>query len=249
MFTKIFKKKKKKYFLTLLVVLVIFLSVVFAALPETERIGKKIYFSAKSYIFPVSKDASVLLAVPYHRQEHALSCEIAALKMALNYYGVKVSESELIRELPFDTKLPRSQKNIWGDPDKGFIGDIDGTMPNTGYGVYEKPIAELAQKYRNAKILTPASLEGILNEVSKKRPVIVWGTLASGKNISWKTAEGKSISAIFGEHTRVVIGFTGTPKFPKKIILHDPVYGTLTMSKNKFLENWRLLGNKAVVVY
>jgi len=55
-----------------------------------------------------------------------------------------VSEEELVRKLAFDTKDPMSPDGIWGDPEKGFVGDINGPIfYRTGFGVYEKPIGRL----------------------------------------------------------------------------------------------------------
>ncbi len=212
------------------------------------RVEKQVLYSAQA-LTPFRKSLDVVLRVPFHKQEHALSCEIATLKMVLNFYGVAVSESDLLRDLPLDTPEPRGAGNVWGDPDNGFVGDIDGKIPNIGYGVYEKPIVDLALQYREAKKLAGATLADILMEVQNGRPVIVWGSLASGRDISWFTPGGKYIKAVYGEHTRVVIGFSGTPEDPKYILLLDPIYGKVTMSKNRFLTNWALLDNKAVVVY
>ena len=217
-------------------------------LAKLTRVEKRVMYSAQA-LAPFRKDFDVALRVPFHKQEHALSCEIAALKMALNFYGVAVSESDLLRDLPFSAKTSRGEGNIWGDPDKGFVGNIDGKIPNGGYGVYEQPIIDLALQYREAKKMEEATLADVLNKVQGGHPVIVWGSLASGKNISWLTPEDKYIKAIYGEHTRVVIGYRGTPGDPKYILLLDPIYGRVTMSKNKFLKDWALLDNKAVVVY
>jgi len=215
-----------------------------------ERVSKNIFYKAQAtLVLALDKDINIRLAVPFHKQEHALSCEIATLKMALNYYGVGVAEEDLLKDLPFDTKQPRSKENIWGDPDKGFVGNIDGKIPNTGYGVYEKPIVELAEKYRRARILQDPSLSDVLEEVAKKRPVIVWGAIGSSKDISWRTKDGRFIKAVSGEHTRLIIGFSGTVSNPKNIILLDPIYGKRVVSKNSFLSDWSLLDNKAVVVY
>ena len=219
-------------------------------IPKIQRSIKHLLYTVNNIIFKIpEKEIAVKLNVPYHRQEHALSCEVAALKMALNFYKIKISESELLKMLPYDTELSRSKDNIWGDPDLGFVGNIDGTIPNQGYGVYEQPIADIASKFRQSKALNNVKISDIITEVANKHTVIVWGTLASGKDISWKTQGGKKVKAIFGEHTRVIIGFSGTVSNPKYIILHDPIYGTITMSKEKFLKDWALLSNKAVVVY
>lgn len=215
-----------------------------------ERAGKYAFYRTAAFVSPFIRDQwTVSLSVPMHRQERALSCEIAALKMALGYYNVDVSEQELVDMLPFDTKGPREEGNIWGDPQKGFVGDIDGKIPDGGYGVYEQPIAVIASSFRKAKVLENATIRDVAMEINSFHPVIVWGSLASGKDISWKTKDGQTIKAVFGEHARVAIGFSGTIENPKTIILLDPVYGKIYMSAKAFQKNWALLDNKAVVVY
>ncbi|MDP3800379.1 MAG: C39 family peptidase [bacterium] len=212
------------------------------------RVEKQVMYSAQA-MSSSNKTFNVVLKVPFHKQEHALSCEAAALKMALSFYNVAVTETELIRDLKFETIEPRNEFNIWGDPDKGFVGNIDGKIPNEGYGVHEQPIIDLALQYRDAKKMKDAQLPDVLNEVKNGHPVIVWGSIGNGKDISWFTWEGKYIKAVHGEHTRVVIGFSGTPENAKYILLLDPIYGKVTMSKSRFLKDWALLDNKAVVVY
>ena len=200
-------------------------------------------------LLSVERETEFKLNIPFHRQEHSLSCEIATLKMALDYYKLNIPESELLEKLPFDTESRRNKNNTWGNPNLGFVGNIDGKMPNEGYGVYEKPIAKLASRYRRARSVENATLQEILTETAKGRPVIVWGAIGSGKDISWKTSGGQEIKAVFGEHTRIISGFSGTVSNPEKVYLLDPIYGQRVMSKEKFLADWALLDNKAVVVY
>ncbi len=226
------------------------IALLYRSTPALQRAGKILgYRLSANWTKPAASPTTVRLAVPYHRQEHSLSCEAAALKMVLAYYGERVSEAGLIAQLPVDDPGPRRAGNVWGDPDVGFVGDIDGRIPNGGYGVYEAPIVELAGRYRSASAITGVTLQALLEEVDAGRPVIVWGTLGDGRDISWTTPQGKRVNAIYGEHTRVVIGFSGTPQQPQRLILHDPIYGTITMAKEKFLANWARLGNRAVVVY
>ena len=42
--------------------------------------------------FPLAldKELNIRLEIPFYRQEHSLSCEITALRMALNYYGLRL---------------------------------------------------------------------------------------------------------------------------------------------------------------
>lgn len=215
------------------------------------RTVKARWYAIRAYISPIDRDSGLniyLSGVPFHRQEHSLSCEIASLKMALGYYGVEVSEDDLISQLKVDTPTGRQAGNIWGDPEKGFVGNIDGEMPNSGYGVYEEPIAEVANKYRTAKPVKKALLEDVLNAVAEKHPVIVWVPMAGGYDISWKTPEGKIISAVYGEHARVLIGFSGTINDPIDLFFLDPIYGKIKVSKKEFVKSWNLLDNRAVIV-
>ena len=207
--------------------------------------ASSLYFPNFSFFEPVFK-----IAVPFHRQEHALSCEIASLAMALEFYKVPVSESDLISKLAVSTTSPRMLGgNVWGDPEQGFVGNIDGVMPNTGYGVYEQPVGAVARQYRTAKAVKNASLKDVLDEVSNNRPVIVWGYVASGRDISWSTPQGEEVKAVYGEHARVITGFSGTSSEPKEIFLMDPVYGQIHFTAKQFLKNWAALDNRAVIVY
>lgn len=187
-----------------------------------------------------------LLAVPFHKQEHNLSCEAATLFMALQYRGVKITEQQIINEVGFDTT--KKQNGVWGNPYVSFVGDINGHQPSTGYGVYWQPIAKVAQKYRDARWFTGWSLADLLAETRKGNPVIIWGTAGSGTRIDWKTPQGQNVVAINGEHVYVVMGFIGTPENPTTIIVQDPLVGERYFTKAKFLWNWGLLGNSGVVI-
>src|SRR3989441_6450830 len=98
-----------------------------------------------------------VLNIPWHHQQHNLSCEAAALAMALTYYGLVADELTLIRYM---TKDPRPAKFdakgrliAWGDPAQGFVGDPDGRIERyTGYGVYYQPVA-LAAMLAGANVL------------------------------------------------------------------------------------------------
>lgn len=211
-----------------------------------ENIVKKIVYAVVR-IEPIKP--AVRLPVPYHRQEHALSCEVASLLMALEFRGVTTTESELIKELPVSDPGPRRANDVWGDPNLGFVGNIDGRMPDGGYGVYEQPIYDLATKYRPAKILTNATLDDVIKELGNGNPIVVWGVSGVGKDISWTTPDGKAISAKMDEHARTLIGYTGDSNNPQLLILLDPIYGEIRMTVNDFMANWGKLDERAVVVY
>lgn len=187
------------------------------------------------------------LNVPFHRQEHTLSCEIASLKMALSGVGLNIPESELISHLPFDS-TPRGN-GVWGNPYQAFVGDIDGKMMQSGYGVYWDPIAQVGARYRRTEVIHNGALGELIYHLNQGRPVVVWGYYGNGARYEWKTPDGGLVRAVNGEHARVLIGYTGNMANPENLILLDPIYGELVWSVEQFLSNWAALENGAVVVY
>jgi len=189
----------------------------------------------------------VQLPTKFHRQEHSLSCEIATLKMALQTVGIDVPEATLIGQLPFDQTA--KGRGVWGDPNQGFVGNIDGKMLVDGYGVYWDPIAKVGENYTRTEILRGGTAQEVAEHIAAGRPVIVWGNYGRAKMYSWLSAEGKQITAVNGEHTRIVTGYRGTVSNPTSFSLIDPLYGPMTWSTKKFMANWGLLGNNGVVVF
>ncbi|MEX1997786.1 MAG: C39 family peptidase [Candidatus Andersenbacteria bacterium] len=187
------------------------------------------------------------LPITPHRQEHALSCEVATLKMALSNYGLDIPESELLRYLPFDP-TPRSA-GVWGNPHEGFVGNIDGQMLRDGYGVYWEPIARLGSRWKRTEVARQLTAAAVAQHIAEGRPVIVWGYFGRGNLASWLTPQGKRIAAVNGEHTRLVVGFSGSPAAPQGFFLLDPIFGPLHWSSTKLLTNMDIFGRTGVVVY
>jgi len=205
------------------------------------------YASESEYNFSFTTELSITkLDVPFHRQEHNLSCEVASLLMALSYKGVKTNEAELINIIGFD---PTPKKDgVWGNPHIAFVGDIDGHQPSTGYGVYWQPVAKAGSYFRPTRWFTGGNLRDLTSEIKKGNPVVVWGTAGTGRRIDWKTPQGGNVVAVSGEHARVVIGYIGSMENPSRIITLDPLAGERYFSRQDFLWNWGLLNKSGVVV-
>lgn len=189
-----------------------------------------------------------ILDIPMHWQEKKLSCEAASLKMALNFKGTAISEKTIMEKIGFDL-TPRNG-NVWGDPNKSFVGDIDGSSCRTGYGVSWDPVAEAARNWNDAKSFSGWSLQDLTEEIRSGNPVIVWGTIPVKQltDCSWYTPEGKYIKAFRETHVRLVIGYTGPAANPTKIIMNDPLSGVLYWSAEKFMSNWKEFGYSGVAV-
>jgi uncharacterized protein YvpB len=171
--------------------------------------------------------------------------------MALAYRDVYVDEQELIGLVGFDpvSKSKVEGITIWGNPDKGFVGNIDGRMLVDGYGVYEGPIALAGSGYRKTQAFRGWTATQLAAQLESHNPVIVWGHLGSGKQYTWKTSDGADVQAVAYEHTFLAYGFRGNAQDPEGFYLVDPVYGPKYMEVGDFMDNWSALGYRGVVVY
>jgi len=197
---------------------------------------------------------NIFLDVPFYRQEKSLSCEISTLRMALNYYNFGLEEYTLEEQLPFvDPFYFDHTNNIWGDPQKGFVGSITASQSRkTGYGVLWKPIAKMAQTYMpNSYYFENGTLDLIVKELYDRHPIIVWsvyGLKGVTRDISWNTPEGEYIKAYNGEHTFVIIGFTGSLANPEHFIVVNPLSQVKKVSVKDFTDRWGLFNYSGVVV-
>src|SRR5690349_15263424 len=86
--------------------------------------------------------AERVLDIAWHHQEHSLTCEAAALRMALSYFGISTDELTLLGYMSVDRQAARFDATghliAWGDPAASYVGNPDGNIERyTGYGVYE----------------------------------------------------------------------------------------------------------------
>ena len=172
-------------------------------------------------------------------------CESVALTMLLNYYGVLVTPDDIITSLPRGD-LPYTKGGITygGNPEKEFIGN---PYSLNSYGVYEKPLAEVANKYKpGITIATGTDFNTILGIVGSGKPVIAWTSMylaAPYISASWVyEPTGEKIYWKANEHAVVIIGYT-----PDKVIISDPIGGTIKyQSLSLFKERYNYYGKKAL---
>jgi len=172
-------------------------------------------------------------------------CESVALTTLLKYYGVKVTPDNIIKSLP-KGKLPytKNGKTYGGNPDIEFIGN---PYSLNSYGVYEKPIAAVANKYKpDIKIATGTNFNKILEIVGTGKPVMVWTSMylaAPYISTSWiYEPTGERIYWKANEHAVVIIGYT-----KDKVIIADPIGGQMKyQSLSIFRERYNYYGKKAL---
>ncbi len=194
-----------------------------------------------------TEESVTQLNIGVYYQQHALSCELASLKMALNYKGIGVTENQLLDQIPTDGAARNG--NTWADPDQVFVGDVNGHQNTTGYGVHAGPILSLASNYRTSRNATGWSMQELAQTLADGNPVVIWGTAGSMKKDSWVTPGGRTIDTWVGEHARTLIGFTGKVDNPTSFIINDPIFGRLRWSTSQFRGNWSLMGSMGVAIF
>ena len=177
--------------------------------------------------------------------EYPTGCESIALKILLEYNGVYVSAGEIINRLKKGELPYKIEDQMYGgNPELEFIGD---PRNDYSYGVYNGPIAEVANTFKeNINNTEGLELEEILNIVKENRPVMVWSTINNirpGISESWiyrKT--GERIYWKDNEHAVVIIGYND-----EQVIVSDPYTGRITkFNREIFKQNYNYMGKRAV---
>jgi len=177
--------------------------------------------------------------------DYPTGCESVALTILLNYYGILVTPDDIINSLTKGT-MPYVKNSIiyGGNPEVEFVGNPYGL---NSFGVYERPIAEVANKFKNGIIIaTGTEFDEILKIVGSGTPVLVWtsmGLSAPYISTSWiYEPTGEKIYWKANEHAVVLIGYT-----PDKVIISDPMGGRVKyQSLSIFRERYNYYGKKAL---
>lgn len=220
-------------------------------LPSKENFPEETQFknsqNIQADIVSHSRDITIL-DIPLDWQDDSLSCEAASLKMALSGKSIYVSEDDIMKKIGYDQT--KHKGDTWGDPYQAYVGDIDGKMCSTGFGVFWEPVSKAASNWREAEAFSNWEIQDITREIKLGNPIVIWGTLpvTTLTDCSWYTPDGKYIRAYQETHVRLVIGFIGDVENPSQIILNDPLAGRLYWSVDYFLTNWESFGYSGVVI-
>ncbi|MBL7164298.1 MAG: C39 family peptidase [Anaerolineales bacterium] len=188
------------------------------------------------YISPTSGGNASIDGIMGHSQSLPLSCEASAAVDWAAFFGVQIDE------LDFQRRLPLSD-----NPEKGFVGDVEGSwgqIPPSPYGVHTAPVALLLRSFGlPAKAISPMSWGALQGEINAGHPVIVWvvGHVVRGAPVPYISSDGHRTTVARYEHTVTVIGYT---EQTVKILDGQRVY---SRSLEYFLDSWGVLGNMAIV--
>lgn len=200
---------------------------------------------------------SRVLDIPWHHQEHNLSCEAAALKMALSYYGVAVDELTLIDLMgrdPRPARLDASGRLVtWGDPAHAYVGDPDGQIElYQGYGVYHQPVAKAAWLAGATVVESGSGLYGsgvpaaeLYRQVLVGHPSVAWisNRYRQVSLQSYTAYGGATVRYTLTEHAVTVIGVR-----PDAVLIDDPWFGRAWHPRSQFESAYATFAQMAVVV-
>ena len=197
-------------------------------------------------------EVSEIIDVPVISQlpELPRGCEVTSLSMLLQFKGINVDKmklAKLIRKDPTPYQV-KAGKVFFGHPNEGFVGDMY-NITNPGYGVYHKPIKELADHFLPNQVvdLTGSDFSKLQASVSNGIPVWViinttYKRLPPNEFRIWDTPKGK-VDITYREHSVVITGYD-----KEYIYFNDP----LTSEKNKkapkqeFIDAWVQMGSQAI---
>jgi uncharacterized protein YvpB len=206
---------------------------------------------------PSPRPAERVLDIKIHYQEHNLSCEAAALKMALAYEGISVDELTLIGYMTQDPRPARLDGHghvlSWGDPAQGFVGNPDGSIQRyTGYGVYDQPVA-FAALLAGANVVdagaglygSPIAPSEVYDAVLDGHPVVAWisNTYRTASLSRYTAYDGATVAYTLTEHAVTVIGVR-----PDAVLINDPWFGQHWHSKAQFEVAYATFEQMAVIV-
>lgn len=193
-------------------------------------------------------------------QDHPLSCEAAALKMALSKEGIRSTESDLLALMGRDSRAAVVDANgrliRWGNPNTAYVGDPDGELTDyTGYGAYAAPVARAA-KGAGGKVLawgsnlppdqgkgiSPAAVYAAL---LSGHPVIAWisATYHDVQLATYTAFDGSTVWYTLMAHTVTLIGVR-----PDAVLINDPWFGQAWHSKQEFESAFHTFEEMAVIL-
>jgi uncharacterized protein YvpB len=198
------------------------------------------------------KIVNLIPDVAYARQVYELSCEAAALQMALSHERITVNQTQVLAAEGIDWRAGYYDSHRvlrWGDANINFVGDPNGSeVALTGYGTYQPNLTRVAAGY-GAKVLqagTGVAASTVYQAVLQGHPVVAWVAF------DWRYHAPGSYQAFDGkwllwsgpiEHTVTVVGVDAD-----SLLIDNPWSGPQWLSKGTFEAAFATYGNAALVI-
>lgn len=195
----------------------------------------------------VAEPYAARVPAPAVQQAQRNTCESAALHILLATLGTDVSQARLQAALPVSgdpDPVARDGQQVWGDPDKGYVGRPAGGGVAGGFGTYPGPVRKAASKFKvPLRDITGQGAAAVYRQLLSGRAVMTWIGLSDGPYARWNSPDGKAIRVNFGEHTVVLHGIDAAGRLE----VSNPLQGTRERwSKAKFETMFDRLGRRAI---
>jgi uncharacterized protein YvpB len=176
---------------------------------------------------------------------------VTSLAMLLQFKEIGIDKMELAKLIRKDStpyQVKEGKIVYFGHPNEGFVGDIY-NIDKPGYGVYHKPIKELAEKFLPNQVvdLTGSDFSELEKSLSNGLPVWViinstYKKLPSEEFRVWDTPNGK-VTITYREHSVVITGYD-----QEYIYFNDPLTGEKNKkaAKQDFIAAWVQMGRQAI---
>ena len=173
----------------------------------------------------------------FQMPELPTGCEITALTMVLNYYGMEADKVEMATKY-----LPTQELNLYYGSDGRLYGNdlnqyfIGNPTTENGYVCGTGAIVTAANAYLQdqgsdltAVDYTGADVDTLYEIVSQDIPVVVWVTISMtdrGETEGWYTRSGEYVDWSTYDHGAVLIGYT-----QDTVTIADPISGKMEYSR------------------
>jgi uncharacterized protein YvpB len=192
------------------------------------------------------------LVVPYYHQSYELSCEEAALRMALGSEGIGVSEDQILSNIGIDWRRAywdASGAFHWGDPYASYVGDPNGSeVALTGYGTYWSTIRAAAASFGGSVVDAGEGIppSAVYDHILDGHPVVAW------VSFDWRYHTVSHYSAFDGrwvqfgapwEHAVTLVGVNAD-----SVLVNNPWSGPQWVSKSTFESAYASLNDMSVTL-
>jgi uncharacterized protein YvpB len=200
---------------------------------------------------PPRPTEKVIGDVPLIWQIYSLSCEAAALQMALSHQGIATDQDAILKEIGIDGRRARwdSQGLRWGDPYSAFVGAVTGTEDSyTGYGTYYPTIKRAATALGGRVLSAGEGIDpqALYDSVLDGHPAVVWipYDYEFHPRRDYVTFEGRRVLYAGPiEHAAVLVGVDAA-----SVLIRDPLFGEFRLDKSQFENGYRTYNQMAVVL-
>src|SRR5262245_12424509 len=191
------------------------------------------------------------LSVPWYHQEYELSCEAAALRMALAHEGIATTDAAILDIVGIDRRPAFFENGAlrWGDPFTTFVGDPNGSeVALTGYGTYYPTIARAAAALGGSVLASGQGIPAatVYAAVLQGHPVVAWVTYqwVTPARFDYTAFDSRTVPyAGPVEHAVTVVGVD-----EGSVLINNPWSGPEWVDKATFEAAYAVYDQMAVIV-